>query len=178
VINLKPKVTTPALTAAEAVAAAMRDAIATARKPAALEMAERAVTAAREVRAKADGEQMIRVHHFNYGGRTAQSSALAAEIRAGEAALKKCDETIRTARAKLDVEREAFRPALLAALAEPMGDAAAEIAAHLAEIETLVGALSDARRFCERSGIEAPRLLAATHVVREHVASIRRTIGR
>ena len=173
---LKMKADTPMKTAAEAAADGMRDALAGLKKPAALELAERNLTATRAKRAEAATEQFDRIREFN---RKSPSATLPSpEIKAGEAALAKHDDAIKAARTKLAEARQSFQPTFLAELAGPMKDIAAEIAAHVTEIEQLTGALAEARRFAERNAVEPPRLLGGTYALRECTAAIRRTIGR
>lgn len=173
---LKMKIADTTKTAAEMVADGMHQALATMRRPAALELAERNLAGARAKRAETATAQNDRLREFNR--RNSGATAPSAEIRAGEAELAKHDETIKAARAKLAEARTAFEPAFLAAIAEPTGDIAAEIATRAAEIEKLTDALAEARRTAERLGIEAPRLLGGTYAIREHIAGIRRMIGR
>jgi hypothetical protein len=100
-----------------------------------------------------------------------------AAIRKAEEDLSACDEPIQVKRAALAKAREAFAPTVAAAIDAPMRDVIAEMNAQLSEVEALVEALAEGRRFFECNGLEPPRLLVASHMLCDAVADIRRAVG-
>lgn len=142
-------------------------------KPAALQVAERALSAARQERDKIHSAMIVAIRqHHESSGRTGspEINRLAAEVEAAE-------EAVKAARIAIYAERERFRPAFVKAVRDLAAEANYEIIAALDTLDMVADALITAQQFGEANRLDTPRIATKSWMLKRLIVECRSIVG-